>query len=78
MPKIKSPKTAKKTLTVTECTDYQRLWPLLKEKTTYGDLDSLTGMALRTSSKAVYENRYKPIERAFCDGFEVKLGNITK
>ena len=74
--KFKSQKTGNKTLIVTGNTDYQRLWPVLREKEVYEDLKLLTTMAINCSNKKPEDCKYVTIESSFCDGFEVRLGEI--
>lgn len=76
--KSKSEKSGKRTLIVTEDNDYQRLWPTLREDRVHHDLSSMTGLAFMSSAKPSKADRYTPIGKAFCDGLEVRLGNLPK
>lgn len=38
----------------------------------------MTGLAFMSSAKPSKTDRYNPIGKAFCDGFEVRLGNLPK
>ena len=76
--KSKSKKSGKRTLTITEENDYQRLWPTLREDWVHHDLSSMTGLAFMSSEKPFTTDRYKPIGKVFCDGIGVRLGSLPK
>ena len=38
----------------------------------------MTGLAIMSSAKPSKADRYTPIGKAFCDGFEVRLGSLLK
>ena len=51
---------------------------MLREERVYQDLKSLTSMAIDRSIKAPKGCRYEAMKGAFCDGFEVRLGEIPQ
>ena len=76
--KSESKKSSKSTQIITKDNDYDRLWPTLREDWVHHDISSMTGLAIMSSTKPLMTDRYTPIEKAFCDGFEVRLGSLLK
>ena len=56
--------------------DKAQLKKLLKDKRACKDLESLFAMAWKASHECTDYDDYVSMTPAFCDGFEVNLGNV--